>query len=252
MRLCITSLEKEEILTMMNYLFAAFMIIGVIAGGITGTMDAVLQNIFDFAQSGVDIALGLIGTMAFFCGLMKLMEDSGLCEKMGRAISPVVRLLFPEVPADHPANSIMAIYFAANMLGIGNAATPFGLKTMQELQTLNKTKNIATNAQCMLMAISTTSITLLPSTVIGIRASIQAEGAAEIIVPTILATTCSTVVGVVCSLIFQRTKRWKLENVIEREIAAGTLEVNEDYIGDDPIVLPEGYVLKTVAEHEAK
>ena len=216
-----------------------------VAGGITGTMDAVLQNIFDFAQSGVDIALGLIGTMAFFCGLMKLMEESGLCDKLGKAIYPVMRLLFPDVPKDHPANSIMALYFAANILGIGNAATPFGLKTMQELQTLNKTKNIATNAQCMLMAISTTSITLLPSTVISIRASIQADGAAEIVVPVIIATTISTITGVTFSLLFQRTKRWKLENVIEREIAAGTLEVNEDYIGDDPIVLPEGYKLKT-------
>lgn len=229
---------------MMNYLFAAFMIIGVVAGGITGTMDDVLQNIFDFAQAGVDIALGLIGIMTFFCGLMKVMEDSGLCEKIGKAIAPLMRLLFPEVPADHPANSAMALYFAANILGIGDAATPFGLKAMQELQTLNKTKNIATDAQCMLMAISTTSITLLPTTAIGIRASIQAEGAAEIIVPTIIATTISTVVGVVCSLLFQKTKRWKLENVIEREIAAGTLEVNDEYIGDDPIVLPEGYVLK--------
>ena len=229
---------------MMNYLFAAFMIIGVVAGGITGTMDAVLQNIFDFAQTGVDIALGLIGIMTFFCGLMKVMEDSGLCEKIGKAIAPLMRLLFPEVPADHPANSAMALYFAANILGIGDAATPFGLKAMQELQTLNKTKNIATDAQCMLMAISTTSITLLPTTAIGIRAAIQAEGAAEIIVPTIIATAISTIVGVTCSLIFQKTKRWKLENVIEREIAAGTLEVNDEYIGDDPIVLPEGYVLK--------
>ena len=229
---------------MMNYLFAAFMIIGVVAGGITGTMDAVLQNIFDFAQAGVDIALGLIGIMTFFCGLMTVMEDSGLCEKIGKAIAPLMRLLFPEVPADHPANSAMALYFAANILGIGDAATPFGLKAMQELQTLNKTKNIATDAQCMLMAISTTSITMLPTTAIGIRAAIQAEGAAEIIVPTIIATAISTIVGVTCSLIFQKTKRWKLENVIEREIAAGTLEVNDEYIGNDPIVLPEGYVLK--------
>ena len=181
---------------------------------------------------------------------MKVMEDSGLCEKLGKAIAPLMRYLFPEVPADHPANSAMALYFAANILGIGDAATPFGLKAMQELQTLNKTKNIATDAQCMLMAISTTSITLLPTTAIGIRAAIQAEGAAEIIVPTIIATTMSTVVGVACSLIFQKTKRWKLENVIANEIAAGTLEVNDEYIGNDPIVLPEGYVLKGSASEK--
>ena len=233
---------------MMNYLFAAFMIIGVVAGAVTGTMDVVLQNIFDFAQTGVDIALGLIGTMAFFCGLMKVMEDSGMSEALGKAIAPLMRKLFPEVPADHPANSAMALYFAANILGIGDAATPFGLKAMQELQTLNPTKGIATNAQCMLMAISTTSITVLPVTVISIRASIQAAGAAEIIVPTIIATTISTIVGITMSLILQRTKGWKFENVIAKEIAAGTLELNEDYQGENPLVLPEGYELKKSAD----
>ena len=100
----------------------------------------------------------------------------------------------------------------------------------------------------MLMAISTTSITVLPVTVISIRASIQAAGAAEIIVPTIIATTISTIVGITMSLILQRTKGWKFENVIAKEIAAGTLELNEDYQGENPIVLPEGYELKKSAD----
>lgn len=226
---------------MMNYIWAALVVIAVIAGGVTGTMDAVLGNLFDFAGTAVEIALGLIGIMAFFCGVMKLMEASGLCEKLGKAISPIMRLLFPEVPADHPANSAMALYFAANILGIGNAATPFGLKAMQELQTLNPTKNIATDAQAMLLAVATTSITIIPITAIGLRAGVQTEGAAEIIAPVIIATTISTVVGVVFTIIFGKMKRWKFSNVIEKEIAAGTLEINEDYIGDNPIVLPEGY-----------
>lgn len=225
----------------MNYIWAALVVIAVIAGGVTGTMDAVLGNLFDFAGTAVEIALGLIGIMAFFCGVMKLMEASGLCEKLGKAISPIMRLLFPEVPADHPANSAMALYFAANILGIGNAATPFGLKAMQELQTLNPTKNIATDAQAMLLAVATTSITIIPITAIGLRAGVQTEGAAEIIAPVIIATTISTVVGVVFTIIFGKMKRWKFSNVIEKEIAAGTLEINEDYIGDNPIVLPEGY-----------
>ena len=226
---------------MMNYIWAALVVIAVVAGGVTGTMDAVLGNLFDFAGTAVEIALGLIGIMAFFCGVMKLMEASGLCEKLGKAISPIMRLLFPEVPADHPANSAMALYFAANILGIGNAATPFGLKAMQELQTLNPTKNIATDAQAMLLAVATTSITIIPITAIGLRAGVQTEGAAEIIAPVIIATTISTVVGVVFTIIFGKMKRWKFSNVIEKEIAAGTLEINEDYIGDNPIVLPEGY-----------
>lgn len=226
----------------MNYIWVAFVVIAIIAGGVTGKMDDVLTNIFDFASTAVDISIGLVGIMSFFCGLMKVMEKAGLCEKLGKLISPLMRFLFPEVPADHPANSIMALYFAANILGIGNAATPFGLKAMQELQTLNKTKNIATDAQCMLLAIATTSITLLPASAIGLRAGVQAEGAAEIIVPVILATTISTVTGIFFTIIFSKLKRFNYNAIIEREIAAGTLEINEDYIGNDPIVLPEDYV----------
>lgn len=235
---------------MMNYIWVALAVIAVIAGGVTGTMDAVLQNIFDFAQSAVDIALGLIGIMAFFCGLMRVMQEAGLCEKLGKAISPVMRLLFPGVPADHPANSAMALYFAANILGIGNAATPFGLKAMQELQTLNKTKNIATDAQVMLLAIATTSITLIPVTAIGLRATVQSAGAAEIIAPVIIATTISTVTGIFFTIVFGKMKRFKYDYIIEKEIAAGTIEINEDYIGNDPIVLPENYKSKKVAEEK--
>lgn len=226
---------------MMNYIWVALVVIAVIAGGVTGNMQAVLDNVIAFAETAVDIALGLIGIMAFFCGLMKVMEKAGLCEKLGKAISPVMRLLFPGVPADHPANSAMALYFAANILGIGNAATPFGLKAMQELQTLNKTKNIATDAQVMLLAVATTSITLIPVTAIALRAGVDKTGAAEIIAPVIIATTISTIVGVFFTIVFGKLKRFKYDVIIEKEIAAGTLEINEDYIGNDPIVLPENY-----------
>jgi spore maturation protein A len=235
---------------MMNYLWVAFVVLSVIAGGVTGTISDVLDNIFDFSATAVEIALGLTGTMAFFCGLMNVMEKAGLCEKLGKALYPAMRLLFPEVPADHPANSAMALYFAANIMGIGNASTPFGLKAMKELQTLNPTKGIATNAQCMLMAISTTSITLIPVTAIALRAGIQTSGAAEIIAPVIIATTISTVTGIFFTILFQNVKMWKWENIIEREIAAGTLEINENYVGDKPIVLPEGY--KSINAKEEK
>ncbi len=134
-------------------------------GAFTGTMEGVLNNIFDFANTAVEISLGLIGIMAFSCGLMKVMQEAGICDKLAKGIAPVMTKLFPEVPKDHPAMSAMALWIAANMLGIGNAATPFGLKAMRELQTLNPTKSIATNAQCMMLAIGTTSVTLLPVTV---------------------------------------------------------------------------------------
>lgn len=229
---------------MMNYIWVGMVVLSVIAAGVTGNMEPVLNNIFDFAGTAVELALELVGIMAFFCGLMKVMEVSGLCEKMSKVIAPVMVKLFPDVPRDHPAMSAMALWMAANMLGIGNAATPFGLKAMQDLQTLNPTKNVATNAQCMMLAIGTTSVTLLPVTVLGLRAAVQTEGAAEIIVPVIIATTISTVVGIFFTWLFGKFKIWKWENVIEKEIAQGTLELNENYLGDSPIVLPEGYVCK--------
>ena len=229
---------------MMNYVWVALVVVAVVAGALTGTMNAVLDNIFNFAESAVDISFGLIGTMAFFCGLMAVMQAAGLCDALAKLIAPVMTKLFPEVPKDHPAMSSMALWIAANVMGIGNAATPFGLKAMTELQTLNPTKSIATNAQCMMLAIGTTSVTLLPSSVIAMRASMQTEGAAEILMPVIIATCISTLTGITCSLIFQNFKNWKFENIVAKEIAAGTLELNENYAGNNPIVLPEGYVLK--------
>lgn len=222
---------------MMNYIWVGMVAIAVIAGIATGNIQAVQESLFSFADTAVEIVIGLIGVMVFFTGLMSVMEKAGLCEKLGKLIGPVMRLLFPDVPAEHPAMSSMALYFAANILGIGNAATPFGLKAMADLQTLNKTKNIATDAQCMLLAIATTSITLIPVTVLALRSSLQTEGAAEVVGPIILATTISTIVGVGATLILRKTKRFKLENVIERERQAGTLEINEGYIGNDPIQL---------------
>jgi len=221
----------------MNYIWVGLVAIAVIAGTVTGNITAVQEALFSFANVAVDIVIGLIGVMVFFTGLMEVMKEAGLCEKLGKFLYPVMKKLFPEVPADNPAMSSIALYFAANILGIGNAATPFGLKAMADLQTLNKTKHVATDAQCMLLAVSTTSITLIPITVLALRSAVQVEGATEVVGPIILATTISTIVGISASLILGKTKRYKLENVIEKERAAGTLEINENYVGNDPIKL---------------
>lgn len=202
---------------MMNYIWVGLVVISVITAAFNGTMDLVLNSIFEFAQTAVEISLGLIGTMAFFCGLMAVMEKAGLCNALSKIIAPVMTKLFPDVPRDHPAMSGMALWIAANMLGIGNAATPFGLKAINELQKLNPSKDIATDAQCMMLAIGTTSVTLIPTTVLGLRASVQAEGAAEVLVPIIMATTISTIIGIFFSLTFKNFKRWKWENVLENE-----------------------------------
>ncbi|WP_028828699.1 nucleoside recognition domain-containing protein [Proteocatella sphenisci] len=222
---------------MMNFIWVGLVVIAVIAGIFTGNIAAVQEALFSFADTAVEIVFGLVGVMVFFTGLMSVMEKAGLCEKLGKLIGPVMKVLFPDVPPEHPAMSSMALYFAANILGIGNAATPFGLKAMADLQTLNKTKHIATDAQCMLLAISTTSITLLPVTLLALRSSVQVEGATEVVGPIILATTISTIVGIVSSILLSKTKRFKLENVIEKEKLAGTLEINEAYVGKDAINL---------------
>lgn len=222
---------------MMNYIWTGLVAIAVVAGVITGNITNVQEALFSFANVAVEIVIGLIGVMVFFTGLMEVMKEAGLCEKLGRFLGPVMTKLFPEVPADHPAMSSMALYFAANILGIGNAATPFGLKAMADLQTLNKTKHIATDAQCMLLAISTTSITLIPVTVLALRSAVQVKGAAEVVGPVILATTISTIIGITATVLLSKTKKYKLENVIAKEKAAGTLEINENYIGNDPIEL---------------
>lgn len=216
---------------MMNYIWVGLVVIAVVAGIFTGNIAAVQEALFSFANTAVEIVIGLVGVMVFFTGFMAVMEKAGLCEKLGKGISPVMKWLFPDVPPEHPAMSSMALYFAANILGIGNAATPFGLKAMADLQTLNKTKHIATDAQCMLLAISTTSITLIPVTVLALRSAVQVEGAAEVVGPVILATTISTVTGIAATILLGKTKRFKLENIIERERAAGTLEINEEYGG---------------------
>jgi len=196
---------------MMNYIWTGLVAIAVIAGIVTGSISDVQEALFSFSNTAVEIVFGLIGVMVFFTGLMSVMEAAGLCEKLGKVLGPVMTKLFPEVPANHPAMSSMALYFAANILGIGNAATPFGLKAMADLQTLNKTKHIATDAQCMLLAIATTSITLLPVTALALRSAVQVKGATEIIGPVILATTISTVTGITATILLGKLKRYKLK-----------------------------------------
>ena len=170
--------------------------IAVVASAFTGTMAEVSRAVFDSAKVSVDISLGLIGYMAFFLGLMKIGEDGGLMRLLARAIRPVMVRLFPQVPADHPAMGAMILNVAANMLGLGNAATPLGIKAMHELNKLNKTPGVATDAMVLFLAINTSGLALLPTGVVSIR---DLKGSADpwaIMAPTLIATACSTVVGI--------------------------------------------------------
>lgn len=219
---------KEDI-GMMNYIWVALVAIALIAGAITGNIAAVQDAVFSFSDTAVEIVIGLVGVMVFWMGLMKVAEEAGLTEKLGRVIRPIMKRLFPDVPEDHPAMSSMVMNMAANMLGLGNAATPFGLKAMKDLQTLNKTKDVATDSMVMFLAINTSSVTLIPATILALRSAAGSENPTEVVGPIILATTISTITAICAAKLLSKTKGWKLENVIENERAAGTLQLNEDY-----------------------
>ena len=169
------------------------------------------KGLFDSAKTAVNLALGLIGIMALWLGLMKIAEESGLVKLFAKAVRPIMVRLFPDVPADHPAMGAMVMNIAANVLGLGNAATPLGLKAMQELQTLNKVKDTATDAMAMFMALNTSSVTLIPATVIGIRAAANASNPAEIIGPVIVATGVSTTVAIIMVKILHKLPRYQLK-----------------------------------------
>lgn len=147
------------------------------------------------AELGVKIAIGLIGVMAMWLGIMRVAEEAGMIKKLGRVVQPITKRLFPTIPSDHPAIGAMIMNIAANMLGLSNAATPLGLKAMDELQKLNPEKDTASNDMITFLVINTSAITLIPASAIAIRASLGSANPQAIIVPAIMAATVATIVG---------------------------------------------------------
>ena len=185
------------------------MFIAVIVGILTGNIDAVTQAAIDMAKTAVEIAIGLIGIMALWLGTMKIAEESGLIRIIARAIRPITIRLFPDVPENHPAIGSIILNMAANLLGLGNAATPLGLKAMEELQDLNPEKETATNAMCTFLAINTSSIQLiLPATVV----ALMGAAANQIFITTILATGLSTIAAIIAVRFLEKLKRFEMPN----------------------------------------
>ena len=194
---------------MLNYIWFGMMFIAVIVGILTGNIDAVTQAAIDMAKTAVEIAIGLIGIMALWLGTMKIAEESGLIRIIARAIRPITIRLFPDVPEDHPAIGSIILNMAANLLGLGNAATPLGLKAMEELQDLNPEKETATNAMCTFLAINTSSVQLiLPATVI----ALMGAAANQIFITTILATGLSTIAAIIAVRFLEKLKRFEMPN----------------------------------------
>ncbi|MDL1958870.1 MAG: spore maturation protein [Deltaproteobacteria bacterium] len=187
-----------------NLIWLFMILLATVVASYNGRMKQLVDASFESAKSSVNLAIGLIGVMALWLGLMKVAEAGGLMRLIARAIRPVMHRLFPDVPAEHPAMSAMIMNMAANALGLGNAATPMGIKAMMELDRLNPNKGEATNAMCLFLAINTSSVTILPLGVIGVRAAAGAAEPASILIPSLVATICSTAMAVVASKAFIR------------------------------------------------
>lgn len=189
---------------MLNYIWILLILSSVVIGAITGRLDAVTKAAFDMAETAVSIAIGLIGVMSLWLGLMRVAEKAGMIGFLARLLKPVFRRLFPEIPDGHPALGSILLNISASWLGLGNAATPMGLKAMEQLQELNPAKDTASNSQVTFLAINTASITLLPTTIIAVRISAGSADPASIIGTTIFASGCATIVAILASRLLQR------------------------------------------------
>ncbi|CAM3236009.1 MULTISPECIES: nucleoside recognition domain-containing protein [Brevibacillus] len=181
---------------MLNIIWLALIVSSIVVAAITGRMEVVNQAAFAGAKTGVTVCFGLLSVLAFWMGIMRIAEKAGLMELVARALSPVISLLFPDIPKGHPAMAYILSNMSANLLGLGNAATPMGLKAMEELQKLNPNKQQASPAMCTLLAINTASITLIPTTMIAIRMQYGSVNPVDIVGTTLLSSFAATIVAI--------------------------------------------------------
>ena len=189
---------------MLNYIWFGLMAIALVVAAFLGTADAVTKGAIDSAKTAVEISIGLVGIMTLWLGIMRIAEAAGLVTMLGRALRPVSRVLFPEVPPEHPAIGAIVMSIAANMLGLNNAATPFGIKAMEELQTLNPEKDTATNPMVIFMAMNTAGVQLVPATMLGVLVAAGSKNPTAIISTTLVATFIGTVISIIVAKILQR------------------------------------------------
>lgn len=190
---------------MLNYVWSFLLLSGLVAGALFGRLGAMVGSVFDVCKAVVvDIALPLAGTMMLWLGILRVMEKAGLMQMLARLMSPLMRILFPDVPKDHPAMGAMMMNMAANLLGLGNSATPLGLKAMGHLQELNPNKQSASNAMCMFLAVNTAGLTLIPMSAINFLNAGRMANPYSIIAPTLFATSCAAIVAVCSAKLLQR------------------------------------------------
>jgi spore maturation protein A len=189
---------------LVNVVWLFLLAVGILVAAVTGKIEVVTSSAMEAAKLGVDVAIGLIGVMSLWLGLMRLAEAAGLVQGLARLLQPITRLLFPTIPKGHPAMGAIILNISANVLGLGNAATPFGLKAMEEMQKLNTKKDVASEAMCTFLALNTSAITLIPATIISVRLRAGSVNPTEIIGTTIFATSCAMVVAVTADYLLRR------------------------------------------------
>ncbi|MHC0036066.1 nucleoside recognition domain-containing protein [Pseudoneobacillus sp. C159] len=187
---------------MVNYIWVGLTLIGLIFAAVNGTMNEVNEAIFRGAKEAVTLCIGLISVLVFWLGMMRIAEDSGLLKKLAKLFKPFVKRIFPEVPSDHPALGYILSNMMANMFGLGNAATPLGIKAMEQLKMLNGGKTEASRSMVTFLALNTASVTLVPTTVIAIRMNYNSVSPTEIVGPTLVTTILSAIAAILIDRYF--------------------------------------------------
>ena len=195
----------------LNYIWIAFFLVAfafalvrLLFMGDTEIFPAIMDSTFTTAKTAFEISLGLTGVLSLWMGILKIGEKGGIVNIVARMLAPVFSKIFPDIPKGHPVTGTMFMNFAANMLGLDNAATPMGLKAMQELQELNKEKDTATNPMIMFLVLNTSGLTLIPMSVLVYRAQMGAAQPTDVFIPILLATTVATIAGLIVTSIYQR------------------------------------------------
>jgi len=189
---------------MINIIWVGMLVIGVVVGGMSGRIEQVTAAALQAAEAAVSLSFKLIGVMSLWLGIMKIADKSGVIRLCTWLIRPLTRWLFPSIPKDHPALGAIMMLLSANALGLGNAATPLGLKAMQELQELNIDKETASEAMCTLLALTTAGFTLIPATVIALRSAAGSVGPTEIVATTLMASLTANIAVILCDKCCQR------------------------------------------------
>ena len=191
---------------MINYIWIAMTLIGLAFAAINGKMKEINEAIFQSANEAVTLCIGLISILVFWLGIMRIAQEAGLLEKLANLFKPLILKLFPDIPSDHPAVGYILSNIIANMFGLGNAATPLGIKAMEQLKALNGGSSAASRSMVTFLALNTSGLTIIPTTVIAIRMNYQSASPTEIVGPTLIATVCATVGAILIDRYFYRRR----------------------------------------------